>query len=261
MTFRIAHDQYLANITHAHNLVKVHREAGLDAEGHSPRGKRGAQTSVNRAIVLMAVATWQATIEDLTWAAFACTGGSANQNQINKIANETESFATPATHQVRRLLLENTKMSGAQNGFDPTTVWTWNYSGGRGVGKRTVDNNEISRTLDAWVLLRHAVAHGHDNLFDGMRGAILCDVAQPWVAHPRHNKTPLDDPYAAPLIGGEKLTSRQARANKPPSLTLKDAEMCLSFFQRLTKVTAEGLMDHVAYKPHGNAKMMWKHLR
>lgn len=257
MTFKMAHDQYLANITHAHNLVKVHRKAGLDAKGHSPRGRRGAQTSVNRAIVLMAVATWQATVEDLTLAAFACTEGTANQGKVNKLADETDRFATPATHQVRRLLIENIKASGASDGFDPSAIWTWNKSGGRGIGRRNVDNAEISRTLDAWVLLRHAVAHGHDELFNGMTGAAVCDVTQPWVSHGRHYNGLVADQYATPLVGGEQLTSRQARAGQSPSLTLKDAEMCLNFFQKLTKVTTQGLMDYVGHKPHGNTKMIW----
>lgn len=257
MTFSIARTQYLANITHAHNLVAVHRKAGLDAQGKSPRGKRGAQTSVNRAIVLMAVATWQATVQDLTLAAFEYTQSPVGVANVTKLANEVEAFSTPATHQVRRLFAENIQMAGAPNAFDPSTHWTWSKSGGRGVGRRTIDSVEISHTLDAWVLMRHAVAHGHDELFNGMAGATLCDVTQPWVSHKRHSPGAVVDHYATALVGGAQLTSRQARAGKNPSLTLKDAEMCLSFFDNLTRVTALGLMAHVGHKRHGNTKARW----
>lgn len=254
MTFPLAHKQYLNNIMHAYNLVAVHEKAGLDAEGHAKRGKRGAPMSVNRAIVLMAVATWQATIEDLTLAAFALGPNVGNQKKSNALLTEVEKFSTPATHQVRGLFARNIfSPDQPQTPFDPAKAWNWQQAGGRGAGRSTHDAATIANTLDSWTHIRHAVAHGHDDLFGQLAGQKVCDVSVGWESHSAGcaKGVPLKDPALA--------VSRQARAGKNPSLTLADARQCLHFFERLTRVTANSLIAHVGAQHHGNTKLPWRY--
>lgn len=53
-------------IAHADNLVSVHRRAGSGG-----RGRRTEEVSINRAVVVITVATWQAAVQDLTLACLA----------------------------------------------------------------------------------------------------------------------------------------------------------------------------------------------
>lgn len=63
MDIQTAVDNFVAGLGHCQNLVAVHRAAG-----NGGPGRRGPETSVNRGIIVMAVATWQAFVQDLALA-------------------------------------------------------------------------------------------------------------------------------------------------------------------------------------------------
>jgi len=50
-------------IEHANNLIEVHKRAGSGI-----RGRRTVEVSINRAVVVITVATWQAAVQDMTLA-------------------------------------------------------------------------------------------------------------------------------------------------------------------------------------------------
>lgn len=90
-------DNYRRGIRHAENLVVVHRRAGSGV-----RGRRKEEVSINRAIVVIAVATWQAAVQDM---ASACLDESkpapgdpflpAYQVIAGRVQSEIGKFATP----------------------------------------------------------------------------------------------------------------------------------------------------------------------
>jgi hypothetical protein len=53
-------DRYRVAMSHCDNLVAIHR-----AHGGAARGRRDQEISLNRAVFVMTVASWQAAIQDM----------------------------------------------------------------------------------------------------------------------------------------------------------------------------------------------------
>lgn len=201
-----ASDRFRRAIKNADNLVQVHRLAGTGG-----RGRRYAETSVNRAVVVVTVATWQALVQDLTLAALdtsAPAPGSPGVGYFNvisgRIRKEVGDLNTPSSQNVRQLLV------GV--GFDPRPHWTWSQPGGRGGQRTTLTPIDIDDRVNWWLKVRHAVAHGHEHL---PPVPVLQHVRQSAVA-------PMD-----------------------PALRLVDATQCMSFFRKLVEVTGDALAIHL----------------
>ncbi len=82
---------------HCDNLIKVHR-----ASGGPDRGRRSTESSLNRAVVVLAVASWQAVIQDYTRACLE-SGTPGPASPISKqtydviagrVRKEIENFST-----------------------------------------------------------------------------------------------------------------------------------------------------------------------
>lgn len=199
---------FLRAMRHCDNLIAVHR-----ASGGPDRGKRDEEVSINRAVVVLAVASWQAVVQDLTLACVDLSAPAAGSPLsatsyallAGRVRKEVSDFATPNAQNTRRLMI------GA--GFDPRPSWTWRQSGGRGQGIVTRSPADADQRIDDWLKVRHAIAHGH---------AVLPQVA------------------ALQAV-------RQNPAHPPvePALRLVDAEQCLAFFRRLARLTSEGLAVHL----------------
>lgn len=93
---------------HCDNLITVHREAGGTA-----RGRRDEEVSINRAVVVLAVASWQTVIQDYTLACIELSapapGGPLSPATFavlaGRVQNEVGVFATPNAQNTRRLML------------------------------------------------------------------------------------------------------------------------------------------------------------
>lgn len=193
---------------HCDNLVAVHRGHGGPA-----RGRRDEEVSLNRAVVVLAVASWQAVLQDY---ALACVDlgrprpGSplspATYDVLaGRVRKEVGDFATPNAQNATRLLV------GA--GFDPRPCWTWKQHGGRGQGMQPWKPADAAQRIDEWLRVRHAIAHGHAEL--------------PQV----------------PALQAVRLQPNNAPADPP--LRLVDAERCLAFFRRLARLTEAGIASHL----------------
>jgi len=193
---------------HCDNLIAVHRGHGGPAQG-----RRYREVSVNRAIVVLAVASWQAAVQDLTVACIDLSspapGGPLSPATYavlaGRVKKETGDFSTPNAENSRRLLI------GA--GFDPRPSWTWSQRGGQGVGMVVWRPTHVETRMNEWLKVRHAIAHGHET-----------------------------------LPGVPALTAvRESGGNPPadPSLRLVDAEQCLAFFRRVERLTVSGLAAHL----------------
>ncbi|KAF2418095.1 hypothetical protein B2K11_09420 [Microbacterium sp. B35-30] len=89
--------------------------------------------------------------------------------------------------------------------------WTFITAGGRGKqGIRWTPAMTEAR-LDEWLQVRHALAHGHDSL-----------------------------PEVDAL-----LTVRLKKTAGAPWLELKDAEQCVAFLNRLVRLTASAVANHL----------------
>lgn len=109
-------DEAVANFQratrHCDNLITVHRGSGGPA-----RGRRDEEVSINRAIVVLAVASWQAVVQDYTLACVDLSapapGGPLSVASYavlaGRVRKEVSDFATPkcpeheATHDRGRL--------------------------------------------------------------------------------------------------------------------------------------------------------------
>jgi hypothetical protein len=193
---------------HCDNLIAVHRESGGTA-----RGRRDEEVSINRAVVVLAVASWQTVVQDYTLASIELSapapGGPLSPASYavlaGRVQNEVGAFATPNAQNTRRLMI------GA--GFDPRPFWTWTQPGGRGVGMITRTPVDADQRINEWLQVRHAIAHGHP---------------------------------ALPQVQALQAV-REAPSSPPdnPAIRLVDAEQCLAFFRRLARLTGTGLAAHL----------------
>ncbi len=172
---------------------------------------------MNRAVVVIAVASWQAVVQDY---ALACVDLSkpipgsplaptTYALLAGRVRREVADFATPNAQNVRKLLL------GA--GFDPRPGWTWTQRGGQGHGIETWSPVDADMRIDEWLRVRHAIAHGH---------ASLPQVRALQVVRLQPNNPPAS-----------------------PTLRLVDGEQCLAFFRRLARLMAIGLASHLGVPP------------
>lgn len=197
---------------HCDNLIAVHR-----GHGGPGQGRRDEEVSINRAVVVLAVASWQAVVQDY---ALACVDLSAPGPGsplssatyavlAGRVRKEVGDFATPNAENTRKLLL------GA--GFDPRPFWTWTQRGGQARGMQTWSPADADRRINEWLQVRHAIAHGHAEL--------------PQV----------------PALQAVRLQPNNPSTN--PTLRLVDAEQCLAFFRRLARLTGAGLASHLGIAP------------
>lgn len=191
-------------MSHCDNLVSVHR-----GHGGAARGRRDLEISLNRAIIVITVAAWQAAIQDMvetTVIASQPPAGSNLANYYNLLAGQVRSavgrFNTPNADNTRRLM--------RATGFDPRPHWTWTQGGGQGVGSIKISPNTASISIGEWLKVRHEIAHGAPQI---SAVSVLQAVRQ--------------NPNPPP--------------GRHPTIRLVDAEQCMVFFRRLCRLTANAL--------------------
>lgn len=129
------------------NLIDIHRSL------NQGRGRRFREVTINRAIVVLTVAAWQAFIEDLSDAILETieppVGDPARPAWVlvNALTRGAIGrYNTPDVFNTRSLL--------ANVGFDPQPSWTW--GSGQGASRPAT----VARRIDEWLRVRHAIAHG-----------------------------------------------------------------------------------------------------
>jgi len=192
-------------MTHCDNLVAVHRGYGGPAQG-----RRTREVSVNRAVVVVTVAAWQAAVQDMVVSAIEAgepgPGSPITRQTYSILAGRAKenvhAFNTPNAENTRRLLVSV--------GFDPRPLWTWSQMGGQGVGVITLRPPDVEQRMRDWLTLRHEIAHGNDTL-SPVR--VLQAVREP----------------------------RELSDDWQPTIRLVDAEACMAFFRRVANLTGNGL--------------------
>jgi hypothetical protein len=199
-------DNFDTALVHCDNIVQVHR-----AHGGGARGRRTIETSLDRAVIVLAVAAWQAAVQDLTSAILDTarpTGPTPldvarYDTMMGPVRKAIGDFATPNAEKSRDLMVSA--------GFDPRPSWTYTIAGGQGRAPVTWTPHMVGQRLNEWLRLRHAVAHGHDEL-------------------------PVVQALEAVRLNG--VTS-------DPTLRLTDAEQCMSFVNRLVRLTSSSVAAHL----------------
>ena len=206
MDLQEAVDNFDRAMNHCDNIVLVHRRNRAKEPG-----RRYQETSLDRGVVVLAVAAWQAAAQDMTTAILDTARPPASQPldrarfdaSVGHARKAIGDFSTPNAANTRRLMV------GA--GFDPRPYWTWTASGGRGRTRVDWMPEQADTRLDEWLKVRHAIAHGHDLL-------------------------PVVNALQSVRIG--KVTSN-------PTIRLVDAEQCASFLIRLVRLTANAVASHL----------------
>jgi hypothetical protein len=136
---------------HAHNLIELHRR------GRQGQGRRFAEMSLNRAVVVLTIAAWQAYVEKLVDEVLTymiipqgAQGHNAYLVLRADVSNHVQNFSTPNADNTLRLL--------ARVGFNPRPTWTWLD------GSHTITPQLACDRINQWLRIRHAVAHGDAGL-------------------------------------------------------------------------------------------------
>ncbi|MER5952398.1 hypothetical protein [Streptomyces sp. NPDC001893] len=207
-------DNYASAMEHCDNLIAVHRAAG-----DGSRGRRTTETSVNRGTIVLAVAAWQAFIQDVAKAmrdeamreCRAVTGTrlltSAMDHWERDFNSSLEKFSTPSAENSRALL--------KRIGFDPRADWTWTQRGGQGNASVVVQPKHVDEVVKQWLRVRHDVAHGHSTI------------------------------HSLPILGAVRDPKSSAKAKKSPTLRLTDAIDCVGFFRSIVRLTADSAAQHL----------------
>lgn len=193
---------FLRAMEQCDNLVLVHQRSGTGL-----RGRRRLETSVNRAIVVIAIASWQAVVQDMTRFLLEHnmpTSTDPNYGVAKLISGQVERelgrFSTPNAENTRQLL--------QSVGFDPRPHWTWT-NGAQGSREVVYSPAHIENRLLQWLKVRHAIAHGDERL--------------------------------PPLHVLEAVRQSTVNPETGPTIRLVDAKECMVFVRKLTDVTLDGL--------------------
>ena len=226
-------------ITHCVNLAQIHG----DVTGRV-KGRKSRETSLNRAIVVLAVAAWQTAAED--FAAMAVAQALPNrQAQPQSLLSQIEALASPTPARISRLL--------SNCGVEPVPEWV-NYKGRRPKGGVRTD-------VDLLQYLISIAPHGQQNRVrlrrdvgptDPWHAAMAApisrlelDVAQ-WVRL-RHSIAHGDTELPSlDVLQGVRAVRRKAPAGPPqgvhrPTVRLEDARDCVEDMCRIVQATARSL--------------------
>jgi hypothetical protein len=128
--------KFEAAMIHCDNLLAIPHQAG---------GGRGygamLKSSANRAVVVLAMASWQALVQDTV--TFILDYRELESVRA-KAVRELGRFSTPSAANTRKLL--------RLVGFDPDPYWSW----------RGTDGQQVEGRLKDWLNVRHAIAHGDE---------------------------------------------------------------------------------------------------
>ena len=183
-------------VEQAENLLSIHEDI------RTGPGRRYREVSLNRAAVVLAVAAWQAGVENdvdyrLGQMKPSLDGYDGQTDPKYRAAlaqwrvlnagtkNALRRYSSPTAEQTQALYLSV--------GYDPYPQWHWSTRG------QPVTLETAITTLDAWVKVRNHIAHGN------------------------------------PSMPEVSVLSRTTK--RKPTLRKKDAQSCIAFLQQLAKVT------------------------
>ena len=156
--------QFAIQIGYVDQLITIHGKL------QSGQGRRHEQDAIHRAGVVMTVAAWETYAEKVLLEAFAAlvASGAGGPNWARhilalksiEVKEAAADFHTPNGENVQRMFKRALE-------FDPIPSWNWNAP------HRNWNPEEMKTRLNAWVKIRHSVAHG---------GELPTNIQ--WIKHP-----------------------------------------------------------------------------
>ena len=144
---RSAAAEFEAAMRDAQNLIDIHRDL------NAGRGRRWRETTLNRSVVVITVAAWQAYVEDVargiveTLKPAVGAAGYGTWQLVKAVTDGSVArFNTPNSTNTRNVLVNV--------GFDPTTHWSWTAA------PASLTPAQVSVLMGEWIRVRHTVAHG-----------------------------------------------------------------------------------------------------
>jgi hypothetical protein len=192
--------QFTATVQPAKDMIKIHKR-------NPNQGRRVADLSLNKGSVVFAVAAWQSFVEGLTEAILRThappTGDPTHGVYMllsGRVRDEIRRFNTPNARNTVQLL--------GTVGFDPRPGWSFTLEWERQVSalygsmksRVNLSPADTAAELDAWLLVRHRIAHG--------------------------DELPSDPDRVSGTDRGK------------PQLMRKNSDRCVSFFEALVHATA-----------------------
>ncbi|MFE6305609.1 HEPN domain-containing protein [Nocardiopsis sp. NPDC057823] len=214
MIVNSAYEEFKRAIVHCDNMMEIH-----DALGKG-RGRRHREAALTRGSVVLAVAAWQAFVEDLARALWnhqveqlkSNTGGVydvASSRWTSDFNKKVGDFSTPSPDNCRNLL--------KYANFDPWKFWTWEHRGSFGRPGVTVKPHHVAEVMRQWLDVRHKVAHGNKE-FDEC------------------------------VVIGSFRVEDLGKIPKNPEIRKLDARSCTSFFKSVAFVSADGASKSIDFE-------------
>jgi hypothetical protein len=138
-----------SSLKDAHNLVWLHRNS------QGGQGRRHRQTTLNRAVVVVTAAAWQAYVQDTTQAILAALAV-PHGHQGHALYALTRAAAKNAVRRFNTPNARNTLGLFGTVGFDPEPVWSFTI----GTPPRVYAPQNVRAEINDWFDVRHAIAHG-----------------------------------------------------------------------------------------------------
>jgi hypothetical protein len=124
------------------------------------RGRRREELTLNRAIVVLTVAAWQAYVDDTTRAVLGTIKPPAGHPGMVDW-NLIKANATTALGRFNTANSFNSLALFSRVGFDPLSSWTFRIPR-LGGARKTYVPADAQDEIDQWLGIRHAIAHGSD---------------------------------------------------------------------------------------------------
>ncbi|RDH13677.1 hypothetical protein [Tsukamurella pulmonis] len=220
-----ARDRFYRSIADCRNLIAIHEAR------NSGQGRRYQELALNRATIVLAVATWQALVQDVTLAGLENAEpqpGAPDRGTYELLAASirkgVQDFATPNAAKSRALL--------ATVGLDVKDHWAWEV----GARNRPIDFGEVIETLDGWLAVRHAIAHGHKEM---PRRRVLEAIEARYKKDIKAGKDP------------------KVKTYPDPTIRKSDAMACTAFIHDLAWTTAAAMAEHCGCEAAGWSEFQW----
>jgi len=184
-------------LTYVDQLIQIHGRL------QTGRGRRHQQEALHRSGVVLTVAAWESYVQSVIEEAIDLVRPPDNAPfwsrstfiaHENSVRTDLGRFHTPNKDNVQRIMRTAV-------GFEPVSHWEWR------VGPRQWDSAEMSNRLNAWLDIRHTIAHGAE-----------LPTEIDWI----------------------KNTSGT------PRITLTLLRECRRFFEHLVEQTDKALADHIS---------------
>lgn len=146
---RQAEREFRTAMRDPNNLIWFHQNS------QAGQGRRHRQPTLNRAVVVLTAAAWQAYVQDTT-AAILGSLAVPPGHQGHALSSLIRAATRTASGRFNTPNARNTLSLFDNVGFDPSLSWTFAI----GAPARAYTTQDVRFEIDGWLDVRHSIAHG-----------------------------------------------------------------------------------------------------